>query len=63
MTALSLHAAVWENRADIHPIRPVMTTSSAPSKTGVIAPYGGTLVDLMVPEADRPPKGLSDQNP
>jgi hypothetical protein len=27
------------------------TTSTQPS--GVIAPYGGTLVDLMVPEADR----------
>ena len=27
---------------------------SAPAqRSGVIAPYGGTLVDLMVPEADR----------
>ena len=53
MPAAGLHAAVWENRADIHPLRPVMTASTTPSKTGVIAPYGGTLVDLMVPEADR----------
>ena len=30
-----------------------MTASTSASKTGVIAPYGGTLVDLMVPEADR----------
>ena len=53
MSDAGLHAAVWENRADIHPLRPVMTASTTPSKTGVIAPYGGTLVDLMVPEADR----------
>ena len=31
-----------------------MTATSSPSRaSGVIAPYGGTLVDLMVPEAER----------
>ena len=30
-----------------------MTASTPSSQTGVIAPYGGTLVDLMVPEADK----------
>ncbi len=30
-----------------------MTASSPSSQTGVIAPYGGTLVDLMVPEGDK----------
>ena len=30
-----------------------MTASTPSSQTGVIAPYGGTLVDLMVPEGDK----------
>ena len=30
-----------------------MTASTSSSQTGVIAPYGGTLVDLMVAEAER----------
>ena len=44
-------SAVWEN-LPVNPNRRfVMTVSSAPN--GVIAPYGGTLVDLMVPAAEQ----------
>ncbi len=42
--------AVWEN-LPVSSRRSAMTVSSAPN--GVIAPYGGTLVDLMAPDAEK----------
>ncbi len=42
--------AVWEN-PPVSSRRSAMTVSSAPN--GVIAPYGGTLVDLMAPDAEK----------